>query len=161
LSPEATIQIVALATNKWTFVTKPRRWQTDSEPAWSPDGRTIAFARTRAGGPTLFLVNPQGSRLRRLTRGRSPTWSPDGKRLAFILGRNIYVIASDGSGRRRVVAGLRPALYGQTFVRWSPDGSKLLYSSGADAWVTDTDGMHRTRLVHGRRGVQGIAWRPG
>jgi Tol biopolymer transport system component len=56
---------------------------TDTEPAFSPDGRTIAFVR----GGDLFSVRPDGSGLRHLTSGAAldsaPIVSPDGKRVVF------------------------------------------------------------------------------
>jgi WD40 repeat protein len=164
---EATIRIVSLATKKWTSVTKPRRHESDVDPAWSPDGRTIAYARSLNGdvaeGPlapaTIILVAPDGSGARRLTQGRSPSWSPDGKRLAFALGGSVYEIRADGRGRKRILRGLRNPV-----VRWSPDGRKLLYTSDlgsrADVWTVDVDGTHRRRILH-RVAIIGIAWRPG
>jgi WD40-like Beta Propeller Repeat len=78
-NPESTIKIVSLATDKWTSVTKPRRHRVDDDPAWSPNGRTIAFARKHDGGTaTLYLVHPDGTALRRLTKGRSPSWRRTG-----------------------------------------------------------------------------------
>ncbi|HEY7731192.1 MAG TPA: hypothetical protein VH950_09855 [Gaiellaceae bacterium] len=44
----------------------------DGEPAWSPDGRWIAFRSTRHGNAELYVVKPDGSGLRRLTQ--SPAW---------------------------------------------------------------------------------------
>jgi TolB protein len=160
INAEATIEIVSLATNKWTSVTKPRRHRVDVDPAWSPDGRTIAFARKRDGGtPTIYLAHPDGTALRRLTRGRSPSWSPDGRRLAFALGGSVYEIRTDGRGRKRILGGLHSPL-----VRWSPDGRKLLYTSGSefrgDVWTADVDGTHRRRILR-RVAIEGIAWRPG
>jgi WD40-like Beta Propeller Repeat len=159
----ATIRIVSVTTSKWTSVTKPRQNVEDIDPAWSPDGRTIAFARRPNGStPTLYLVHPDGSALRRLTKGRSPSWSPDGKRLAFVLGDSIYEIRIGGAAGRRILRGLRNPL-----VRWSPDGRKLLYTSGGsyggtpgDVWTADVDGTHRRRILH-RITMEGITWRPG
>jgi len=143
-------------------VTKPRSSGADFDPAWSPDGHTIAFARWLNGGtPTLYLVHPDGGALHRLEKGRSPSWSPDGKRLAFVLGGSVYEIRADGRGRKRIIRGLRSPI-----VRWSPDGRKLLYTSGPavgpriDVWTADVDGTHRRRILHRVR-IDGIAWRPG
>ena len=162
----ATIRIVSLTTKKWTSVTKPRSHVADFDPAWSPDGHTIAFARSLNGGtPTLYLVHPDGSALQRLGKGRFPSWSPDGNRLAFVLGGSIYEMLADGRGRKRILRDLRYPL-----VRWSPDGRKLLYRSErfvarfgsyrGDVWTADIDGTHRQRILHDVR-VNGIAWRPG
>ena len=152
----ATIRIVSVTTKKWTSVTKPRGQVEDVDPAWSPHGRTIAFARRLNGGtPMLYLVHPDGSALRRLTNGRSPSLSPDGKYLAFALGGSVYEIGADGRGRKRILRGLRNPL-----VRWSPDGRKLLYTSGStfrgDVWTAGVDGTHRRRILH-RVAIDGIA----
>jgi TolB protein len=62
----------------------------DGWPAWSPDGKIIAFAsdRERLGNWQLYLIHPDGTGLKRLTEFDSqeavfakPQWSPDGKRL--------------------------------------------------------------------------------
>jgi TolB protein len=62
---------------------------TDLDPAWSPDGKQIAFVRSQ---PTrinfdIYVMNADGSNPERLTRSPdgefAPTWSPDGKQIAF------------------------------------------------------------------------------
>jgi TolB protein len=87
-----------------------------SNPAWSPDGRRIAFRRFdgQLGGPQLgsagpsdlFVVNADGSGLRRLTRNaenlRWFAWSPDGRTIAFLRNREVYTVKADGSGERRL-----------------------------------------------------------
>jgi Tol biopolymer transport system component len=65
------------------------------EPAWSPDGRSIAFSR--AGD--IYVMNNDGSEQRRLTRnGTAPAWSPDGRRIALggrVADRRLGVLARD------------------------------------------------------------------
>jgi Tol biopolymer transport system component/imidazolonepropionase-like amidohydrolase len=56
----------------------------DGNPAWSPDGKTIAFISDRSGADNVWLVDADGSHARALTKGDntsylSPRWMPDGK----------------------------------------------------------------------------------
>ena len=81
-------------------MTKPKRNRIDVDPAWSPDGRTIAFARQDHGPQTIYLTRPDGSATHRLTLGRSPSWSPDGKKLAFVRGAPSTASASTGRAAR-------------------------------------------------------------
>ena len=48
----------------------------DDTPAWSPDGRRIAFIRYRTYWPKLWVMNANGSRQRRLTKGYSKEGTP-------------------------------------------------------------------------------------
>ena len=69
-----------------------------SNPAWSPDGRRIAFRSF-----DLFVVNADGSGLRRLARnGSAPAWSPDGRTIAFLHNREVHIVKADGSDERRL-----------------------------------------------------------
>jgi Tol biopolymer transport system component len=90
-------------------------------PAWSPDGRRIAFARR---SPNLAVRRPEtricvtgldGEGVRTVARGYYPAWSPNGKRIAFVQARPtrgrwrhwrssfaIYTVRLDGSDRRLV-----------------------------------------------------------
>ena len=77
-------------------------------PAWSPDGRKIAFASERDGNSEIYLMNADGSGQRSLTRNLAydgdPAWSPDGQKITFVSNRDgryaVYVMNADGSGQR-------------------------------------------------------------
>ncbi len=71
-------------------------------PAWAPDGTTIAFDRVDAEGNGVYVLTP-GTDPRRLTSGRMPTFAPDG-RIVFIRGGGIWIIDADGSDEALVVS---------------------------------------------------------
>jgi len=124
----------------------------NEEPAWSPDGKRIAFvrsigapapARPRAVG--IFVMDANGSHVRQLTQrtgvfrteDRAPSWSPNGKQIAFMSANTtyqpagaatIYVINADGT-HPRAVRSLAHGWPGAGAPSWSPDGKKLLYST--------------------------------
>src|SRR5690606_36131287 len=60
----------------------------DSEPEWSPDGRTIYFMSDRAGAPQIYSVSADGGRAQRVTfdgdYNARPRVSPDGRYLAVV-----------------------------------------------------------------------------
>jgi len=59
--------------------------------AWSPDGSRIVFTSSRHGNAELYVMNADGSNLRRLTNhpgaDTTPTWSPTGAQIAFVSDR--------------------------------------------------------------------------
>jgi Tol biopolymer transport system component len=68
-----------------TRITEGRSY--DTQPRWSPDGRSIAFASDRSGSDNIWTVAPDGSALRAVTTEpggglTAPSWSPDGEMLA-------------------------------------------------------------------------------
>ena len=84
---------------------------TSGHPAWSPNGRRIAFRRFDGklgsiGNSDLFVVNADGSGLRRLTRHsenmRWFAWSPNGRTIAYLRNSEVYIVNADGSGERRL-----------------------------------------------------------
>jgi len=75
----------------------------DLAPAWSPDGHRIAFQSNRDGNWEIYVMNADGSDVRRLTdddaQDGEPSWSPDGRRLAFVHSGRIYEVQATGRGR--------------------------------------------------------------
>lgn len=131
-----------------TFLTKSTGM--DFEPAWSPDGKKIAFASGRLfQNEEIYVMNADGTEQIRLTNHPSsdgdPTWSPDGKKLAFVSRRDsfyvqIYVTHADGTGVTR----LTNDLYGPYNVEpaWSPDGSTIAFVHGTQICVMNADGTN-------------------
>jgi TolB protein len=80
-------------------------------PAWAPDGSKLAFTSNRDGNPEIYVMNKDGSGLRRMTNSPaidvSPTWSPTGNQLAWVSDRTgqpkIYLMNADGTGQRLLV----------------------------------------------------------
>jgi len=118
------------------------RW--DRSPAWSPDGRFLAFSR--AG--RIHVINADGTGLHRLgsrPRGEhQPAWSPDGRSIAFVTKRGLFVMRIDGRGVRRLFRPRAESSVGGP--SWSPDGRSIAFSlfdetlCGASLIVIGRDG---------------------
>ena len=103
----------------------------NSAPAWSPDGTKLAVSLSREGGSQIFLINPDGSGLRRLTSSTAidtePRYSPDGKWIYFTSDRGgspqIYRMGANGGEPQRVTfeGGYNVS------PRPSPDGKTLAF----------------------------------
>jgi len=69
----------------------------DNSPAWSPDGKTIAFLSARDGNSQVYLLSMQGGEAKKLTQLSTGAdlfhWSPDGKMIAFT--SSVYVDCKD------------------------------------------------------------------
>ncbi len=82
-------------------------------PVYSPDGTRIAFTSNRDGNPEIYVMNRDGSNVRRLTNNPAidvtPTWSPTGNQIAWVSDRTgnpqIYIMNADGTGQRKITSG--------------------------------------------------------
>jgi TolB protein len=81
-------------------------------PAWSPDGSKLAFTTNRDGNPEIYVINRDGTGLRRLTNHAevdvTPTWSPTGNQIAWTSNRTgtpqIWIMNADGSEPRKITS---------------------------------------------------------
>lgn len=142
---------------------KPERRVTDGtapevDPAWSPDGRRIAFARQVHGSFDLFSARTDGSGERRLTHTAgidelSPAWSPDGTLLAFARyesglerGSGDLWTADAGGGDERMLLGDEHDYSGPA---WSPDGRRIALLKDSLMAVVDAGGGAPRPLTSG------------
>ncbi len=96
-------------------------------PAWSPNGKWIAYAALIGSSPTatLFVIRPNGTGKHLLIRnGDEPDWAPNGKHIAFDRGGKIFVMTAAGRLAHRVGPGR--TLDGNN-AAWSPDGTKIAF----------------------------------
>jgi Tol biopolymer transport system component len=108
-------------------------------PAWSPDGRHIAYRVNPPRGDEgeIWVMRADGTRKRNLTNSAgvadwSPAWSPDGRRIAYFSAArgsaDVWVMRSDGGGKRNLT---RNGLLNE-YPSWSPDGGRLVFNSHRD-----------------------------
>ncbi len=149
------------------------------EPAWSRDGRSIAFRH--AGG--IWVLNHNDRRQRRIIRsGRLPSWSPDGRKLTFIRERRVpcpdreacennpslrwtddlWLLDLATHTQRRLVSN-DSRVTTEHPVRWSPDGRSIVFERCPDGtwpdcsiYVMRGDGTEPRFLFHGL----GPVWSP-
>jgi Tol biopolymer transport system component len=164
----ASIWVRSVNVAKAHQVTHGGRVFLDHSPAWSPDGRTVAFVRLaedelRTG---IYTVGADGQGPEQLTQnvpnGRSDSaldWSPDGSAIGFVSPEYGWIgIVDGGTGEvaRLKVANL-PRL--RWDLAWSPTGRKLAVATQRGVYVVGSAGGYARRVVKARR-ADGVSWSP-
>ena len=108
----------------------PSDWPHCAGPAWSPDGKSIAFAARWESGNAIFIVAAEGGTPAKVYDQQGacePHWAPDGKRLVYETETHICTIDPDGA-KNRVITHFGGV---QRYARFSPDGNRLVFCQGA------------------------------
>ena len=118
----------------------------DRDPAWSPDGHSLAFVSNRHRGFRLYVADEKGANARLLVRqeneAKEPRWSPDGSTIAYLSradgesGWDLWLTPADGSTDPKQ---LTRVPFDEEDPCWSPDGEHIAVSLGG--------GRHLTRRI--------------
>jgi Tol biopolymer transport system component len=175
---------VTKITSAVDFPNEPWRNTYNTEPAWSPDGTQIAYVSNRGINFNIYLMNADGSNVRRLTSTAADesglSWSPDGTKIVFGRGycasvaagppppptdqcaADLFVMNADGSNQTRLTSG--PDSDGGP--AWSPDGTRIAFSRyiseshESDIFVVNADGSGLTNITGDADDNWNPAWSP-
>jgi len=140
----------------------------DTNPAWSPDGKTIALHSMRKGNYDVWRVALEDGALKQLTTSSldegNPSWSLDSKKLAFVrylkgsgegYGNLFLISIIDGFKEIQLTTdGTRKG----SASTWTPDGNSIIYSEArgtketfeTDVWSLNITTKQRVRLISHR-----------
>lgn len=159
---------VTTATDEFAPVRLTHHLARDLFPAYSPDGKKIAFTSNRDGLLAIYVMNPNGSDVRRITSDsldcHFPYWSADGTKILFTARGATgsaagYEVNTDGSGLAN-----RPNF----FITLSPDGKRTVFVKefipgskvGHEIFVANADGSNEARLTNNRLLDADPSWSP-
>ncbi|HEY6412495.1 MAG TPA: Tol-Pal system beta propeller repeat protein TolB [Edaphobacter sp.] len=147
---------------------------TNLSPAWSPNGKEIAYSSSRSGDPEIWISDTNGSLSRRITSFRGPDVSPvfnpkTGAQIAWISGRTglpqLYIMDTDGSAVTRMTDGGYA-----TSPSWSPNGQFLAFAwdrkygpgapGGQDIYVMEIATKRWIQLTHDGGRCDFPSWSP-
>jgi Tol biopolymer transport system component len=142
----------------------------NTRPAFSADGRRIAFERWQPGtNPDVWMMEADGASARPLTTHAGvdaiATWTPDNRRVVFLSDRDgeraIWAV-DVATGREQIFLRLDQDL---EFPRLSPDGARVAFTSKhasdtVNVWVVGTDGSAPRQLSFDRESASYACWSP-
>ena len=126
----------------------------------------IAFVSDKDSNWDIWIMNPDGSELKNITKNPSldshPSWSPDGKNIVFYSDRdgnkNIYTISTDGTNIKQLTSGSRS----NHSPSWSPNGEKIAFVSNRSGenciWIMNADGSNQYNLTKHLKSSRWPTW---
>ena len=143
---------------------------------------SIAFMSTRSGDGEIYLMNPVGKRVRRLTKhpeyDNAPTWSPDGQKITFMSFRDLhrpggiilaelYVMNADGTNPINLTQSPEKP---DGVSSWSPDGKQVAFTSAEpikwdngfrwNIFIMEADGGNPRNLTNHHAEDRSPDWSP-
>jgi TolB protein len=124
-------------------------------PAWSPDGKKIAYEAYYGNNRDIFVISIEGGQPTRITSHRkadaSPCWTPDGKEIVFTSNRDgtvdLWIVSASGGEPRKLAEG--PGM--EQNVTFSPDGKWIAFESMAKIWKMPAGGGEMTQVTFGEQ----------
>jgi TolB protein len=145
----------------------------NTTPAWSPDGQKIAFCSSMSGNPEIYISDPNGMHLQRLTFSSSvnisPAWNPKtGNEIAFVSDRSgapqVYIMSADGTNLRRMTTAKEGG--DASSPSWSPNGLFMAFhwrvseTGTYDIYVMEIASGHIIQLTHDAGRNEHPTWSP-
>jgi len=143
----------------------------DFMPAFSPDGKEIAYYSIDTTGRHIHVMSADGSVHQQIgpwpAGQRSPSWSPDGRSIVFNAsekGTSELFVATRLRGQWERPVQITDRNRGGALTRWSPAGNSIVYIRGDGIWTASPDGgvPHQVVAIDPalRASLGGAVWSP-
>lgn len=142
------------------YITLSQSGESDYAAHMSPDGSQLLFYSYRNGDGRIFLMDADGSNIRKMDYGKTPgshvepKWSPNGNKIAFTsqgAGKGIYTVNTDGTVVKLIIDKKEGYVH---FSSWSADGRKIYFNGSFEKnqsdniYMANADGSDITKLTN-------------